>query len=201
LLGLISVTKLSSTKEEQEACLNLMEGRVYSMEQFINEIIDYSRNARQEIKSERIQLRAIAQQVLEELKYIQGIEKVDITLAMDDQLTVDCDRTRLKVVLSNVIGNAIKYRDREKANQQVVISAHHTDNGVEIEVRDNGEGIALEHQSRIFDMFFRASENSQGSGLGLYIVKEAIDKLGGKIEVQSQPRTGTSFFIRLPRTS
>lgn len=70
--------------------------------------------------------------------------------------------------------------------------------GAEIQVTDNGIGIDNIYLSRIFDMFFRASENSQGSGLGLYITKQVVNKLKGTITVTSELKKGTSFFIYLP---
>jgi signal transduction histidine kinase len=65
-------------------------------------------------------------------------------------------------------------------------------------VKDNGIGISKENQEKIFDMFYRVSENSVGSGLGLYIVKEIVEKLDGKIEVESEPGKGTAFSIHIP---
>ncbi len=68
----------------------------------------------------------------------------------------------------------------------------------EIHVRDNGEGIPTDAQSKIFNMFFRASGKGPGSGLGLYIVKEAIEKIGGTIMVNSEFDTGTEFIVNIP---
>ena len=75
----------------------------------------------------------------------------------------------------------------------------HTDNGKAcITFEDNGIGIYDELQSKVFDMFFRASEISKGSGIGLYIVKNAIEKLGGKIRLESTVGVGTTFYIEIP---
>ena len=68
-----------------------------------------------------------------------------------------------------------------------------------IKVEDNGQGIDLEYHSKIFDMFYRANEKSKGSGLGLYIVKEALMKLSGSIQLDSTPGLGTTFTIKLAR--
>ncbi|HNT48954.1 MAG TPA: HAMP domain-containing sensor histidine kinase, partial [Cyclobacteriaceae bacterium] len=65
-------------------------------------------------------------------------------------------------------------------------------------IKDNGTGISPEHHTRIFDMFYRASESSEGSGLGLYIVKETLDKLKGNISVQSSAGNGAEFTVTLP---
>ena len=67
-----------------------------------------------------------------------------------------------------------------------------------IEITDNGTGIDAEYHDKIFDMFFRGTELSKGTGLGLYIVKKAVEKLQGKIEIQSEKRKGTTFTVYLP---
>jgi signal transduction histidine kinase len=67
-----------------------------------------------------------------------------------------------------------------------------------VRVADNGKGIPPQHQGRIFDMFYRASDDTKGSGLGLYIVKETVGKMGGDIQVCSTLGAGSTFTIRLP---
>jgi len=68
-------------------------------------------------------------------------------------------------------------------------------------IKDNGIGISAENQSKIFDMFYRVSSSSVGSGLGLYIVKETIDKLNGQIEIESELSKGTTFNIHIPNNN
>jgi signal transduction histidine kinase len=104
----------------------------------------------------------------------------------------------LKTILYNLIGNAFKYNDPLKEEQVVTITASRNNQLFNISIEDNGVGIEKAHLPRIFEMFFRASEKSQGSGLGLYIVKETLNKLNGKIEVQSALKVGTIFNIEVP---
>lgn len=70
--------------------------------------------------------------------------------------------------------------------------------GFYLKVEDNGQGISPEYHQRVFDMFYRANEQSKGSGLGLYIVKETLDKLSGSIHLESAPGVGSTFTVRLP---
>ncbi|HLZ16844.1 MAG TPA: HAMP domain-containing sensor histidine kinase, partial [Cyclobacteriaceae bacterium] len=65
-------------------------------------------------------------------------------------------------------------------------------------VTDNGQGIDEEHQAKIFDMFYRASERTKGSGLGLYILKRAVERLNGTIELTSKLNEGSTFVVKLP---
>jgi len=93
-----------------------------------------------------------------------------------------------------MISNAIIYHNYEQPECFIKISVSCPDsNHVEIVISDNGQGIDPIYQSKIFDMFYRASTDSKGSGLGLYIVKNIIDKMNGTIELTSIPDIGTQF--------
>ena len=101
--------------------------------------------------------------------------------------------------MNNFLSNTIKYQDSSNkkksfVNIQVLITKTHA----VIAIQDNGVGIKKEYQPKIFNMFFRASENSFGSGLGLYIARQAVERLGGKIKVDSKLGLGTTFTITLP---
>jgi signal transduction histidine kinase len=96
------------------------------------------------------------------------------------------------------VSNAIKYRKLDSGTPEIVIKIHVDHLRADISFADNGIGIDEKNLTRIFEMFYRATEQSDGSGIGLYIVKNAIDKLGGQITVASKPDEGTRFHIILP---
>lgn len=198
LLGLIDLAQLSEDPEEIKHCLKLMRSSVADLDGFIREIIDYSRNTRIEIKRDKFNLLELVQEVSDGLKFGSGLENLFIKYNITPGLEVTTDRLRLKTILYNLIGNAFKYHDSSKPEQLVNIFAQTENQVLKIVIEDNGIGIATEHIPRIFEMFFRASEKSQGSGLGLYIVKETLNKLNGKIEVISSPQSGSRFTIEIP---
>ncbi|MTI19999.1 HAMP domain-containing histidine kinase, partial [Fulvivirga sp. RKSG066] len=105
---------------------------------------------------------------------------------------------RLKTVITNVLSNAIKYSDKKKESSFIDIDIEVTEDTCEIQVKDNGIGIRQEYLDSIFDIFYRADENAKGSGLGLYIVKDTVDKLNGQVEVTSDYGKGTTFDISIP---
>jgi signal transduction histidine kinase len=108
------------------------------------------------------------------------------------------DKVRLKIILNNLLSNALKYHDPEKNDSVVSIQANHSNELLHILVEDNGLGIDSDQLPKIFDMFYRASVNSTGSGLGLYIARETIKKLNGKITAESTPGVGTRFILEIP---
>jgi signal transduction histidine kinase len=199
VLGLISLSARSNNIEEIRNYLSMMNKRVNSLESFIKDITDYSRNNRLQINSSRVNLHTLANEVWESLRYSLGAEGIIFTVNIDKHFEVETDASRLQTILSNLISNAIRYHDQRKENRYIQLSCHQTEASFSLNIQDNGQGIDPQYQKRIFDMFFRANESSQGSGLGLYIVKETTAKLSGTIQLQSVPQEGSTFTINLPR--
>jgi signal transduction histidine kinase len=137
-------------------------------------------------------------EVLESLRYFPGASELLISLEVQEDLVVIGDRFRLQVVLNNLLSNAFKYRDSSKEKSFVILRAEVVDADLVITVEDNGLGIPETHIARVFDMYVRAHETSHGSGLGLYIVKETVEKMGGKIAVASEVLSGTCFTATIP---
>jgi signal transduction histidine kinase len=175
-----------------------MTARVDHLEKFINDIADYSRNRTQAVIQRSINVKKLLNDVLDSVRYLPGASEMLIQVEVDERMVVAIDGTRLQIILSNLISNAIKYRDTSKERSLVMIRLEHSNDNLILFVEDNGIGIPKEFITKIFDMYVRAHEHSQGSGLGLYIMKEAVDKLGGSIHVESEVSGGTSFKVSLP---
>jgi signal transduction histidine kinase len=125
-------------------------------------------------------------------------ERIHIQTDIQEEEPFYSCELRLAILFKNFISNAIKYLNPKVPCSFLNISIHITHQQARIILRDNGIGISQEYITRIYDMFFRASQVSDGSGLGLYIVKQTIEKLRGNIEVESDLNNGTTFTITLP---
>lgn len=200
VLGLISLSKKTDNTEEIKRYLSMMNQRVDSLDKFIKDITDYSRNNRLQINNAKTNIYSLATETWESLRYTAGAEEITFSINVPEDFEVETDPTRLQTVLSNLLSNAIRYHDNRKEKKFIQLSCHQTNQSFSVSIKDNGQGIDPEYQKRIFEMFFRANENSQGSGLGLYIVKETIAKLSGSIQLESVPREGSTFTINLPRS-
>ncbi len=123
---------------------------------------------------------------------------IECNLELNSSEKFYSDTTILKSIFQNLIDNAIKYHKNgiQKPFVSITVSSHKS--GVNIVVADNGYGIQANVIDRIFDMFYRANEDSQGTGLGLYIVKTSIERLGGNIKVKSTENKGTTFTLFIP---
>lgn len=198
LLGLINITRDSVNVSEIKNYLIMMKDRVTHLDKFIRDITDYSRNNRLRVEKKRINLHAMAYEIWENLKYSSDALGIQFEVEIPESLYIETDPNRLKIVLSNLISNSVRYHDSRKEVRFIRLRHQENGNVFYLRVEDNGQGINPEYQTKIFDMFFRANEHSSGSGLGLYIVKETIANLSGSIHLDSSPQVGSTFTVRLP---
>lgn len=200
MLGLIYVTKEGVEPEniELHERLEMLNNSVVKLDNFIEDILHYSRNARMRLENDEIDFEKIVEEIKGSHKFIEGIKGVQFYLEVSSNGAFVSDYRRLGVVLNNILSNALKYRDvsKEKSFVNIIIRSNKTNAIIVIE--DNGVGIANNDKEKIFEMFYRATTLSSGSGLGLYIVKEALEKLGGTVNVESEQDKGTKFIVEIP---
>ena len=196
LKGLIEIAISEKDPEELKNYLNLMNQSLTRQDQFISDIIDYSRNKRLVSHNEVINLDEAIDEVIAQHKHIKEVNEIKIhkQIAVNEVYT---DGLRLKIILNNLVSNAIKYSDKQKNSKFIKIKTAKVDNHLKIEVADNGIGIKEDALDKVFDMFF-ATNTNLGSGLGLYITKEAVENLNGMISVNSIIDKGTTFLVTIP---
>jgi len=198
LLGLINLCEKTSDAAELTEYLNLMKGRIHTLDGFIREITDYSRNSRLGISLDEINLTKLIDECVQHLSYMDTQRKICTIITDSCNQTIRTDKNRIKVILNNLLSNAYRYHNYNQNDPFVEFTTEAKEGKIFITVRDNGYGIPEEHLQKIFNMFYRASEISEGSGLGLYIVKETLDKLGGSITVESKAGVGSAFTFSIP---
>src|SRR5690606_41963263 len=108
------------------------------------------------------------------------------------------DESKIRVILNNLIGNAVKFQKDSTDPRKIELSIHVHGGVTNLRVSDNGIGIEEKHQTDIFKLFHRATQKNVGSGLGLYMVKESVDQMEGKIELKSKVNEGTVVEVLLP---
>jgi signal transduction histidine kinase/ligand-binding sensor domain-containing protein len=200
LLGLIFLAKRENKDQMQKQYLDMMEKSVLKEEQFIGEVTDFSRNTRQPVHIEVFDCDKLISEIVDDLQYSPDFSRVRLQIEIKVPGLIRADKMRFKIILNSLMSNAIKFQ-RRSTEISPVVRVRIDDNGSDylLTIKDNGIGIPTEHIGRIFEMFYRASEQSQGSGLGLYIVKETVTKLGGVISVKSRVGWGTKFTVYLPK--
>lgn len=193
--GLIAIGRLEN---ESFPYLNRIETSVQKLEDFVGEVLDHSRTSRKEVQYEEVNLGSLIHDITDNLKYLDNYSGIKFTIDLKCE-SLFTDRFLIKVGVGNLLSNAIKYqKKRLEAPPEIKIESWKQNNQLNIKITDNGEGIATTYKDKIFEMFYRGTTNSTGSGLGLFIAKEAVEKLNGKIEFISEYGVGSEFTIIIP---
>ena len=191
-IGMLEVTTLENKTREK---LSTIKKTLSRLDELIIELIDLARNNRSKVSYHKIDLRAFIRDIVKPFE-----EDISVSITIDPQLSSKdefaSDGIRLSMILTNIISNATKYR--QEHDPKIDIEVENDGENVKFIIQDNGIGIDKEIQTHIFDMFYRASKDKSGTGLGLYIVKETLETLNGLINLTSVPLKGSCFTIILP---
>jgi PAS domain S-box-containing protein len=198
ILGLVNLAKLPGNTDNPMDYIELIGEKVDRLDHFIGDVLSHSKNLKLDISTAKVNLTEVVAHTFGDLSYLEGASDIKQTINIEG-IEFYSDPWRVSEILRNLISNAIKYRNLDSRIQsEITIKVRIDHLRADISFTDNGIGIDEANLSRVFEMFYRASEQSDGSGIGLYIVKNAVDKLGGKISVQSKCGVGTRFHIILP---
>lgn len=198
VLGLVDLARRENPDEGLTLYLNHIEISVRKLENVILNMIQYSRNTRLEVTYEEVNIQSLLQECIADVRFMPGADEVAIHTNIPPDHIVRSDPRRLKIIFGNLISNAIKYRDTRKDARLIQIQLEKGKTVWTLEIADNGIGIDKKYLSRVFEMFFRATDRAQGSGLGLYIVEETVARLYGEIHVDSELGEWTKFVVTIP---
>ncbi len=205
-------TPLASIKNYAEILLeNAMEAKSESvpmlekiirgadkMNLLIKEVLSYSRIGRQHVRFEKIGMKYMLQEIREDL--MNGYQRSDPKITLRNMPDIYGDYTMMYQVFSNIIGNAVKYSSLKK-KPEVTIDAREDEEEITYSIADNGIGIDMKNGDQIFNLFKRMNNanNFEGSGVGLAIVKSILEKHQSRIWYESEPESGTVFYICLKK--
>ena len=171
------------------------------MNGLIDDLLTLSRISRIQNPYEDVDINQLIQPVIERLKY--DIEKFQVDLVIPKDLpVVHCGRVKIAEAFVNLIGNAVKFSSKNtQAHPKVEVGYRASDKDHEFYVRDNGIGIDPQYHEQIFDIFKRlhTTEEYEGTGTGLSIVKRVINDHGGKIWLESKLGKGATFYFTIPK--
>jgi signal transduction histidine kinase len=197
VLGLLNLARKDNDSTMKDVYLDKITNSALQQDSFIREILDQSRNSRLEVNRDEILFETLIDETFNQLKFATAtgtvVEKV-VKVKQDGSFY--SDRWRLKVILNNLISNSIRYRNGH--DPVIKVNVNITDHKAVVEIEDNGRGIPKEHIAKVYQMFYRATDDGAGSGLGLYIVKETMDKLHGQIIIESEEGRGTIVKLEIP---
>ena len=196
LLGLSFVAR-REIKDEQ--ALEYID-KHYQLSERLNHIIigliNLTKLNQSDLRKDRIDFDKIITECIESSHSMPHFSKIVFKRDIQPDIEFYSEWTLLTAILQNLIENSVKYAGPQ--SPYVRITVRYDSGWITIDVEDNGQGIPSEHQSRIFEMFYRAAHNANGTGLGLYILKRSVDRLKGTTEMKSEFGRGSVFTVKLP---
>jgi signal transduction histidine kinase len=197
VLGLLSLAELENKDENVEIFHEMMRTSILRLDETLKEILDYSRNVRRDVESEKIDFELLIKTTIDNLSYLDNNNTIAWRITVDNRMVFFNDAKRLGQIFNNIISNSIIYRDQNK-KAAIGIEVSGDNDQVIVTIADNGIGIEEEILPKVFNMFYRGTEKSDGAGLGLYITREIVKKLNGQLEINSIKGRGTTVSITMP---
>lgn len=201
LRGLINLIKNGSVDERTGSLIEMMDKSASHLDNVLVELIKTVRVRDEKPEITEIDLTGLINEILEQCRFIKGFERITFKIDSETKHFMHSDKRLVMSILQNIIENAIRYQNYAISHSFIDINILTVDNGKRIIVKDNGIGIQKDLIKNVFDMFYRANLFSQGTGLGLYLVKVAVEKLGGTIAIESEEKMGTTVILFIPDTT
>ncbi|MDO7744007.1 MAG: hybrid sensor histidine kinase/response regulator [Pedobacter sp.] len=198
VIGIVNLVKMEGLYHSSGEYWELIESCSSKLDYYIQKTLQYYKNNKNVTDKSEIDFKQLVNEIIELYAYSNKDTTFNININQAQKFIGDS--FRIEVILGNLISNAIKYQKTSNKEKTVEISIEVNKFSAEILIKDNGLGILNEHLEKIFTQFFK-SKNNQGSGLGLFIVKEALNKINGKISVSSDLDYGTTFKITIPNAT
>lgn len=196
--GLIKLLQNPEATEDPHRHLELIQKTVNKMETILNDLEQFLVNSRRDLVIESVSMTKTIDAILERYNREAESKNIRISKSITQTVPLYTDAERLNLILTQLISNALVFNDPGKADRHIDIFVRVNENGCHVKVLDNGIGMSSEIQKSIFQLFFRGAQQSQGAGIGLYVVSEVLRKMGGSITVTSEEGCGSSFFVWLP---
>jgi len=195
--ALVSFIEQESIEKSTLEYLKMIKNSIYRLDESIKNNLKYSRNIFSELELTQIPLDKLFKDAIDLFYSKIKIAQINIQIDIDQQGVFFSDKLRLNSLLENLIDNAIKYQKKDEINKTIIIKGICDDQKFRFVITDNGIGISPVYHDKIFEMFFRLPGLVEGSGIGLYIVKQTVETLQGYIEVNSEEENGTSVIVEL----
>lgn len=201
ILGLVSILETAG-EDELRRHVKTIGDLARKLDDSLLKLVKVMSSREKESNFALVDMEKMLKDLLASLKFVPGYSRIKFNIKNNLAKPFVTDREALHSILQNLIENSIKYQDFRKPEPYININIYRNGSpNVLLEVSDNGLGIPAESKDKIFDMFYRGNDSTKGSGLGLYITKATVEKLGGSIEFSSKIKEATTFKIILPEKS
>jgi signal transduction histidine kinase len=196
--GLVRIAEYYPNHEETHRCLEMIEACTQKMDKMIRSLEEYMINAQHEIQKEEVNGAEVVEQVVND--YEEQLTSKGITVLKEINISVPwmTDRYSAYQIIKHLFVNAITFCDNEKKERKILVRINATRYDSLIEVIDNGLGILENDQEKIFEVFFRGSTQSEGLGMGLFLVNHLSQRIRANLSFNSIPKMGSCFRVNIP---
>ena len=196
--AILDLSKTETNLENLREYQRFQEISLKKLDDFVTDILHYSKNTKTEITYSQINFKEFLQEVITQHRYDDNGDNVKISIEIDQKADFYTDTYRMGIIFNNLVANALRYSDLQKSQPNLLIKGFCNENNAIISFIDNGIGIEKEYLDKIFEIFYRANTHAKGTGIGLYLVKEYLQKIKGTVSVRSVFGKGTEFVIDIP---
>jgi len=196
--GLVKVAEYYPQNDEVHNCFQMINNCADTMDKLIRGLEEFMVINHYTVNPEVIDCDNLVDNIIEEAQDEIKSKSVSVTTKIDSSKIVITDRLIFALVIKHLLKNAIAFQDAKKTNKYVDIEISADDNFIQIKISDNGIGIASAYNQKIFRPFFKASTQSKGVGMGLFLLSNLLNKIKGKISIQSKELAGSTFTVVIP---
>ncbi len=198
--GLVELLKISADLNPRlKGGLDFISASIKKLDDQIVDTYHFVKNAKIALKFSPVNLKELIFEIFALVEHVVPYQ-VKLILDIEEKAIFITDTYRLKIILNNLISNAVKYSSNRNDNAFVEIWARVDEQSCNFYVKDNGEGIPDHLKDKVFEIYFRANNKTSGAGLGLFISNEAVRKLKGTIELETELGQGSTFSVNLPNS-
>lgn len=199
VMGIVNLARMENSDPLNEKYFTMIETSVKRLDRTLLDLIELARTRKGTSKLSHINVMAMVQEILHSLRHLPDFGSINFEVKIDHLLELKADKVLVLSVFQNIIHNAINYCNQD--SPYVRIKVEKSEKGASLEVSDNGQGIPEAIRDKVFEMFYRGHPDSTGSGLGLFIVKNALEKMKGSINFVSEVGKGTTFTVLIPNAT
>jgi len=199
IAGLVHLLKNSTTNPEIDPkfFLESIEKTCTKMELLLDDFEQFLSNSRQRVVAHSVDVREIAEEVLQDFQAVVEAEHIQISMTCDQSAPFYTDKNRFRVILTHLISNAIHFRNNEREKMEVRIQVKVFPSFCTVQVRDNGVGFDMQYANKLFGVFQRLhrADQFEGTGVGLAVVHRIVHRHGGRVWADGEVNQGATFYF------
>jgi two-component system sensor histidine kinase/response regulator len=196
--GVSKLAKMELKDPEATEYFEMIDSATGKLDDYIYKMLDFYRSTKIDNKISEINFKDVVDQQLSAYREKFKIDHIQVDIRINQEHAFFSDDSKIRVILNNLFSNSVQFQKGDQSENKIGLSIDVAESEATISLSDNGIGIEEKHHPDVFNLFTRATQKNVGTGLGLYMVKEAVEQMGGRVDLESVFGEGTTFKVTLP---